>query len=285
MRASACLTVTRSSRDDRCRITRLRSDPPLVLRSTNPDGPEPPRSWELPGRMPVRVALAAGAAGPVGGDDLRLAIDVEGGAALVLRSVAATLALPGPHGLPSRSEVVVWVAEDGILSWLPGPLIAARGCDHHESITVALDPGARFLLREELILGRHSENPGSIRRRLRVCLAGRPLLDQELAIGPGAPGWNGPAVTGGRKALGALLLIDPSCENESFKSRLPAPTGDTAVMPLQGPAVLVTALAIDSLALRRQLDAALAAVESALAPVGNQDACLMRTSAIASDSG
>ena len=124
MRASACLTVTRSSRDDRCRITRLRSDPPLVLRSTNPDGPEPPRSWELPGRMPVRVALAAGAAGPVGGDDLRLAIDVEGGAALVLRSVAATLALPGPHGLPSRSEVVVWVAEDGILSWLPGPLIA-----------------------------------------------------------------------------------------------------------------------------------------------------------------
>jgi hypothetical protein len=56
-------------------------------------------------------------------------------------------------------------------------------------------------------------------------------------------------------------------------------------MPLQGPAVLVTALAIDSLALRRQLDAALAAVESALAPVGNQDACLMRTSAIASDSG
>jgi urease accessory protein len=278
MRASACLTDARSSRDDRSRITRLRSDPPLVLRSTNPDGSEPPRSWELPGRMPVRVSLAAGAAGPVGGDDLRLAIDVERGAALVLRTVAATLALPGPHGLPSRSEVVVRIAEDGILSWLPGPLIAARGCDHHEAITVALGPGARLLLREELLLGRHGELPGAIRRRLRVCLGDQPVLDQELALGPETPGWDGPAVTGGRRAIGSLLLVDPCCERESFRTQLPAPSGGTAFLPLHGPAVLVTALATDSLELRSQLNTALHAIESALSPARGQGPCLAHAS-------
>jgi urease accessory protein len=216
------------------------------------------------------VSLAAGAAGPVGGDDLRLTVDVQPDAALVLRTVSATLVLPGPHGLPSRSAINVRVAENGILSWLPGPVIAARGCNHEESITVALESGARVLLREELLLGRHGEEPGAIRRRLRVCLGGQPLLDQELAIGPGAAGWDGPAVTGGRSALGALLLVDPCCESDSFRSLLPSPGNGTAVMPLAGPAVLITALAEDSLALRQQLDAALLAVESALAEVSEK---------------
>jgi urease accessory protein len=210
------------------------------------------------------VSLAAGAAGPIGGDDLRLSIDVEPGAALVLRSVAAALVLPGPHGQPSRVEVTVRVAENGVFVWLPGQVIAAHGC-HHQAVThISLEPGARLLVREELVLGRHGEQPGAIRQRLRVRYDDRALYDQELAIGPGAGGWDGPAVTGGRRALGSLLVVDPDWVGDPVN--VPAPTGavDTALLPLSGPAVLVTALANDAIGLRDRLNAGLAEVEASL---------------------
>lgn len=268
MRASAYITVAPAHTNGTpgTRIIRLRSDPPLVLRPTNPSGHEPWRNWNLQGLAPAHVSLAAGAAGPVGGDDLRLSIEVEPRAALVLRTIAATLVLPGPHRQPSRNEVAVRVGEDGVLVWLPEPVIAARGCDHHAVTRVTLEPGARLLVREELVLGRHGEQPGFIRQRLRVCIGDRPLHDQELAVGPGAAGWDGPAVTGGRRALGSLLVVDPDLGRQGV--HLPAPeataAGDSAVLPLSGPAILVTALANDGLALRHRLDAGLAQVEASL---------------------
>ena len=262
------LTVARAqaSGTTRTRITRLRSDPPLVLRPTNPAGPEPLQRWNLRGTPIARVSLAAGAAGPAGGDDLHLSIDVGPGAALVLRTVAATLVLPGPHGQPSRSEIAVRVAANGVFVWLPGPVIAAQGCNHHVVTQVTLEAGARLLLREELLLGRHAEQPGAIRQRLRVCLDDRPLHDQELAVGPGAGGWDGPALTGGRRALGSLLVVDTGQDADPVNLPALAAGADTALLPLSGPAVLITALANDGLALRDRLDAGLAEVEASLPP-------------------
>ncbi|HET8628653.1 MAG TPA: urease accessory protein UreD [Thermomicrobiales bacterium] len=266
MRASAHLAVARAGTGETAptRITRLHSEPPLVLRPTNRVVPEPPGRWDVPGLAPARVSLVAGAAGPVGGDDLRLSVEVRPGAALVLRSIAATLVLPGPHGQPSRTEVQVRVAAGGVLVWLPGPAIAARDCRHQAVTVVTLEPGARLLLREELLLGRHGERPGAVRQRLRVCLGDRPLHDQEVAIGPEAAGWDGPAVTGGRRALGSLLVVDPAWDGERGAWPSPASGTDTTIFPLNGHAVLVTALADDALALRCRLDAGLAAIEAAL---------------------
>ncbi|HET9661897.1 MAG TPA: urease accessory protein UreD [Thermomicrobiales bacterium] len=220
--------------------------------------------WFPHGTPPVQVSLVAGAAGPIGGDELRLSIDVGAGAALELRSVAATLVLPGPHHRPSRIEVTIRVAKDGILVWLPKPVIAARNCDHQTITQVMLEPGARLLLREELLLGRHGELPGAVRQRLRVCIDNRPLYDQELAVGPGAVGWDGPAVTGGRQAVGSVLVVDPDFAYHRVDlSTIPAGP-DNAILHLGGPAVVVTALARDSLTLHRQLDTGIDAVETAL---------------------
>lgn len=277
MRAAAYLSVEADPRlRDRTRISRLRSDGPLVLRPTSPTNPEPMARWNLAGPGPARVSLAAGAAGPLGGDQFCLDIEVGPGAALVLRTVAATLLLPGPHGRPSFSEMTVRVAAGGTLVWLPGPMIAARGCDHHTTTRVQLDSGARLLIREELVLGRHGERPGAVRQRLRVRLADRPLHDQELHIGPVAVGWDGAAVTGRRKAVGSLLLVDPdpqlttaasACLNERDA------TSDAALLPLGGPAILVTALADDALTLRRRLDAALTTLDRAHPSVAAGTAC------------
>ena len=66
----------------------LRSDGPLALRET-----------------PRGVYLVGTAAGPLGGDDLALDIDVGPGACLVIRSAAAMLLLPGPEGGESALRI------------------------------------------------------------------------------------------------------------------------------------------------------------------------------------
>jgi len=81
-------------------------------------------------------------------------------------------------------------------------------------------------------------------------------------------GRDGPAVTGGRRAVGSLLVVDPAWQDRPPEWPAPAAGADTALLPLRGPAVLVTALAGDGLALRHRLDTGLAALEAALLPTG-----------------
>lgn len=234
------------------RIAALRSQAPLDLRPTHPKGPEP---WIGRDAGAARVCLTAGAAGPVGGDRLSLTVHIGAASTLILRDVSATLVLPGPRGAESRLEIALRVGADATLVWLPEPIIAARGCRHGGDVRIALDPGARLLAREELLLGRHGEEPGSLCQRIRVRRDGRPLLSQELALGPDAPAFAGPAVTGGHRAIGSLLAVDPAWEQEPPSAI--ALEGDAAVMPLAGPAALVSALCPDALRLRRTLDAGL----------------------------
>lgn len=211
----------------------------------------------------------AGAGGPVGGDDLRLRVDVGPGAALVLRDVSATVALSGPHGDASRMDTAVRVGRGATLVWLTEPVIAARGCDHRVSTRVELDRGARLVVREVLLLGRYgeSQSPGTVRQRqrqrLRVCVEGRPVYEQEIAVGSGAPGWRGSAVTGGRPALGNVLVLDPEWGTGRYGPPLVEARADAALLPLSDAAVLLTLLADDALALRHALDAGLAGLGAA----------------------
>ena len=252
MRATAALAIEAVALPDgamRSRVSTLRSQAPLMLRLTNPKGPEP---WTGSDAGAARVCLAAGAAGPIGGDEYALSVDVGAGATLVLREVSASLLLPGPQGGQSTLRTTVRVGAGATLVWLPEPVIAARGCHHLIDVCVELGAGARLVLREELLLGRHGEQPGAVVQHLQVRLDGCPLLHQELRLGPGAVGWDSAAVTGGRRALGSLVVVDPAWADEPPSA---ARLGDAAaVLPLAGPAALVSALAPDALVLRRCLD-------------------------------
>jgi urease accessory protein len=250
MRAHARLAVAadRGARGG-TRIAGLRSDPPLVLRPTRPDVDPLAGACGLGGA--ACVSLAAAAAGPVGGDELALDVEVGAGATLILRTVAATLVLPGPHRRPSRTTITLRVAPEATLVWLPQPVIAAAGCDHGAATRVECCDGSRLLAREEIILGRYGEAPGAIRQRLRVSRDRAPVYDQELTVGPDVPGWDGAAVTGGRRALGSVLASGPGLH--------PAPACDVpgsevATMALDDATTLVTALAADAHTLRRALD-------------------------------
>ncbi|WP_414167050.1 urease accessory protein UreD [Streptoverticillium reticulum] len=223
---------------------------PFALRRTGVRGPQ------------AQVALVGAMSAPLGGDRLTLTAEVEDGAALRFSTTAATIALPGRTGAPATYDTSLRVGDGAALHWLPEPLISARGSDLRTATRVELAPGARLVLREEQVLGRTGEPPGRLVSRLTVRRAGRPLFDQELAYGPGVPGWDGAAVLGGHRAVGQLLLVDPAFEHHPAQPRT---LGTTAVLtPLAGPAAAVTAVAPDALTLRKLLDSLLSDINRAL---------------------
>lgn len=265
MRASARI-VARSQPDGTTRLTTLAGEAPLLLRRRGERRDEAAEGF-VP--APARVLLAGGSAGPLGGDALRCSVDLGPAARLEVHGSAASVALPGPNGRESSLEIQARVGEGGALSWSPPPLIAARGARHRTVARVELAADARLVWRDELILGRDGEEPGSASVRLRVLRAGRVLLDREVAMGPRHPGSLGPAGGGGHRALGMVLFVDPAWAGSAPAGAAPgtvpaafadiAPQDDPAValavMRLAGPAVLVTAAAADAAALSRVLAA------------------------------
>lgn len=201
--------------------------------------------------------LVGAMSGPLGGDHFAVEAGVERGARLRVGSAAATIALPGQAKGESRYDVRIDVAEGGELHWLPEQLISVQGSDLRVTTRVDLAGSARLVLREEQVLGRVGEEPGRLTSRLTLRIAGRTVLDQELGCGPGAPGgWDGPAVLGGHRAVGQLVVVRPEFSQEPVAARM---LGECAsLVPLAGPAVLVSAIASDALRLRRVLDEALA---------------------------
>ncbi|MFF9624153.1 urease accessory protein UreD [Streptomyces griseosporeus] len=225
----------------------LESDGPLALRRTRGSGDE------------ARVVLVGAMSGPLGGDHFEVEAEADTGARLRVQSAAATLALPGQSKSEARYDVRVRVADRAELCWLPEPLISVRGSDLRVRTEVDVAPGGRLVLREEQVLGRAGEEPGRLVSRLTVCAGGLCVLDQEVACGPGAPGgWDGPAVLAGHRAIGQIVVVRPEFGERPVTARR---IGDLCVvMPLAGPAALVSAVAADGLRLRRLLDEGLAAI-------------------------
>lgn len=213
--------------DGRTRLATLRSDGPYALRAA-----------------PDAVYLVGAAAGPLGGDELHLELNVAAGAALAVRSVASALLLPGDG--ESRAYVRAAVGPGGHLDLALEPAVATAGC-HHRSVTeIALADGATLRWREELVLGRHGEPPGRYTARVDVTRGGDPVLRHELRL-PDRTLHTSGAVLGGATCTGSVLLVGPGLAKE------PHAAEGLAVMPLAGPGVLVAALAADSAALRRRL--------------------------------
>ncbi|MEU2144589.1 MULTISPECIES: urease accessory protein UreD [Streptomyces albovinaceus subgroup] len=241
---------------------RLRAEPDgrggTVLPVLESAGPLALRRTRSPHAPYARVTVVGAMSAPLNGDRLAIEAEAADGARLTVDAAAATVALPGPRpdADPSTYTVDLTVGEGAALHWLPEQLVSAHGSRLHQTTRVQLAPTARLLLREEQILGRHGEPTGALTTRLTVHRAGRPLLDQQLAYGPDAPaGWDGPAVLAGHRAVGQLLLAEPSFEDAPLPARLLGPTA--ALTPLVGPAVLVTAVAADARLLRGILDDAM----------------------------
>jgi urease accessory protein len=242
VRASAAVEVVAAGGRSRCAV--LRSDPPFTFRQTGDI-----LSW------------VGTAAGPVGGDELALVVDVGAGAELTLASVAASLVHPGPSGAPSKTAIRVAVASGARLRWAPRPTVLVRGCDHHAEIAIDLAADAALLWRDEVVLGRHGEATGSLRQRLTIDRAGAPLLRTELAVGPRWPASLGPAGTAGARAVGTIVAVGIDLVPVA------ADGVRMAVQPLADGALLLTAVADRPGALSTALDQASSPSERFVAPL------------------
>src|SRR3954454_19000641 len=99
-------------------------------------------SGQLPARRPgpATVHLVATAFGPLGGDDARIRVVVEEGAALVVRSVAAAVARRARGGgAPSSQRVHATVA--GGRDLLPEPTVVAARAHHVAELRAELAAG------------------------------------------------------------------------------------------------------------------------------------------------
>ena len=230
--AARAAVATRAGPGGGTRITVLRSDGPLALRDA-----------------PGGVYLVGAAAGPLGGDDLELEIDVGPGTTLALRSAAASVLLPGPQGDPSWLRIRASVAAGGRLDYCPQPAVAAAGCEHHAAATVELEPGGVLRWREAIVLGRYGEPAGHCVSRLEVLIGGAALYRGELAVGrPDTD--RSSAVLDGAGAVGSVLLVDAARAQPRPEVR-----DGLAVLPLAGrPGCAVTAVAPDAARLASRLD-------------------------------
>ncbi|HEX6393745.1 MAG TPA: urease accessory protein UreD [Acidimicrobiales bacterium] len=157
------------------------------------------------------VWMVGAGAHPIGGDRLSVRLTVAAGCNAEVRSTSATLARKGPGPGCERSAMVinVRIGREATLMWNPEPGVAAAGSDHVADTRIRMGDGARLAWRDEFVIGRHGEEPGTWRSRLRIAGAGSVLLSSDTAAGPRAPGWRSSAVLDGARAISTLVVIDP----------------------------------------------------------------------------
>ncbi|HEY5843895.1 MAG TPA: urease accessory protein UreD [Mycobacterium sp.] len=162
----------------------MRSEVVIVAR---PDrSPHIESSGGIAARLTERdtVHLVSTAATPLGGDSIHIRLVVEPGACLRLRTVAATVALPGTATTESHATWTLEVA--GELDLDPQPTIVAAASRHFASTDLTLSDGGSLRLVERVQIGRTGERQGFWSGSLHADIDGTPLLRHRVELGSGS---------------------------------------------------------------------------------------------------
>jgi urease accessory protein len=225
-------------------LAELSSRPPLTLRQVR----------TRPGT--VGVCLVGTAAGPLGGDELRLAVEVADGARAELAAAGASIA----QGGASRMTTSVRLGAGARLDGDPGALIVSAGAHVDVELVIALEPTSALVWRELVVLGRTGEAPGRATLRWDVTRGGAPVLRQHVDLAdPALAAWPGTAA--GRRVLLSELRIGPGVDARTV---VHSPTAVT--QRLADGATLTTVLASSAAA----AEAVLRAPAADGAPVGRR---------------
>lgn len=117
----------------------------------------------------------------LGGDAVRIDVEVGAGGCLELRDIAGTVAYDG-RGVASSWEVHLRLGEGASLIWAGEPLVLAEGSEVERTLHLDLADEASALIRETSVFGRVGEVGGSLLSRTRLNRDHRPVLieDQHL---------------------------------------------------------------------------------------------------------
>ncbi|MGV8872911.1 MAG: urease accessory protein UreD [Rhodococcus sp. (in: high G+C Gram-positive bacteria)] len=142
----------------------------------------------LAGRQtgPDTVHLIGTAATPLGGDTITVRISVAAGARLEVRSVAASLAMPGAVHRHSSAQWLFEIGAGASLLFDPEPMVVVSDASHSVVNTVVLQKDSTLWLRERTQIGRFEEASGRWSSSLRCDVGRTPLLRHRVELGEGS---------------------------------------------------------------------------------------------------
>lgn len=202
------LTLGFARRGDCTRLVRRRHRGPLVVQRTfHPEG------------APCHAYVLHPPGGLVGGDVLRLDLQVEAGAHALLTTPGAAKFYRSLGDWEIQDQAFR-VESGAALEWLPMETILHGGSRTRLLNRFALAGDARLIAWEMVALGRPGSGDhfprGDLDQQLRVNRNGQPLLRERLAMNAEDPLRDAPWGLQGRSVLGTLLatpaperLIDP----------------------------------------------------------------------------
>jgi urease accessory protein len=193
------------------------------------------------------VHLVGTAAGPLGGDDVTIAVRLGPGARLAVRSAGATIVQPGAQAADSRLRLLLTVDDEAELDVAMEPTVVCHGAEHESSTVIELTGSGQVRLLEQVLLGRSHEPPGDWVGRTLLTRDDAPLLRHTLRS----------ALIGadGTRVISTLL--------RSGVDGAAATRGSAVAMPLAAGGLLVTATGTTLMPTQSDL---LAATELALSP-------------------
>ncbi|MCZ4550887.1 urease accessory protein UreD [Gordonia rubripertincta] len=127
--------------------------------------------------------MISSAATPLGGDLIEINVEVGPGACLNLHSVAAAMALPGPHEPRSELRWHIAVADGARLVIDPQPTIVAAHAVHHSETAIDVAESGAVRMAERVQIGRSSEDLGRWTGRVRADVGGTPAVRHQVSIG------------------------------------------------------------------------------------------------------
>ncbi len=199
---------------------------------------------------PGTVHLVGTAAGPLGGDVLEMHLRVHAGATLVLRSAAATIALPSRTGGFGRLDLLAVVEDGAHLDLGLEPLVVCHGAQVRALTVLELSGSATAVVTEQVVLGRYGEDGGLWRGRTVIERDGLPVLrhtrTSTIAMPPGS----------GHRALVSTVLVGSTLAASATAGPTAGTTGETTrwsaatsggavATPLATDALLITSTAHD----------------------------------------
>lgn len=150
----------------------------------------------------VQICLLPEGALLLAGDAIELDLTVDSGARLEVVEPGGTVAYD-MNGGRATWDVSVRVGAGARLSWAGEPFVVADGARVERRTRIRYAPGARLALREVLVLGRHAEQPGRVQLRSEVRRELRPVLVEDLALGPESA----PSLIGPNRVMASVLRL------------------------------------------------------------------------------
>ncbi|MFY9714814.1 MAG: urease accessory protein UreD [Microbacterium sp.] len=149
----------------------------------------------------AHVAVAAAGMVLLGGDHVHVAVDVGAGCTLHIQDVGGTVAYPGAS---SSWNLDVNIGAGGTLLWDGLPFVVADGADVERRSLLTLEPEARAVIRETLVLGRYGEQGGRLISALRADDDSGPILIEQLEVDGSTPE---PGVLGSNRVIDAVTAV------------------------------------------------------------------------------